>query len=71
MKVVKSNIGLTLLIEKSPRHYSAAIFTLDHGLTLVPWWSDILFFEELVNHIQGRSLAGNASFCPLLAMRWG
>ena len=62
MKIVRSRIGLTLLIEKSPGHYSAAIFTTDHPLIFVPWWSDILFFEEHVNHIPSKPLAGNASF---------
>lgn len=71
MKIVRSCIGLTLLNRKNRRGITVwRFFTPDHGLKLVPWWSDILFFEEHVNHISGKSLAGNASFCPLLAIRF-
>ena len=41
---------------------------MDDVLTLVPWWSDVLFFEEDVKHISSNAFTGNASFCPLLAI---
>lgn len=70
MKIIRNCIGLTLLNGKIAATLQCGDFYSNNAFILVPWWSDIVFFEERVNHIPSDTFAGNASFCPLLAIRF-